>query len=100
MKPIMKMFTATFALASMAAAVNAQTTDSLNTQNGNTINVPSETVVIADTTAPASTTSGNYSGSRETETIHVYSGSHNGNNINRTYEVPLPAESNSRSKPY
>jgi hypothetical protein len=59
------------------------------------VNTQPENVTIVDPNAtppPAQQYSG---GSTETETIRVYSGSHSGNNVIRTYEVPRPT-----SKPY
>ncbi|MEP7265111.1 MAG: hypothetical protein ABI772_11465 [Bacteroidota bacterium] len=76
-------------------AANAQAPDSVKTET--TINVAPETVVIADTTLPPPTSFS--SSGRETETIRIYSGSHEGNNIIRTVEVPLPVDGDKRN-PY
>lgn len=62
----------------------SQTTDT-TTQNAN---VSPETVTIVDTLAVVPSRSSNFYNTR-TETIRVYSGSHTGNNLVRTYEVPI-----------
>jgi hypothetical protein len=80
--------------------VNAQTgTDSIQSQKRVDYNVQPESVQMADTTVNNnfSSTTSNYG--KETETIHIYSGSHTGNNIIRTIEVPLP-DANSRNGYY
>jgi hypothetical protein len=108
MKKVLKNCSALMLLMVLSLTLHAQTVDSTSTNvntdpqstttPGTTINVAPETVVIADTTvsAPTAASSTSY---RETETIRIYSGSHSGNNIVRTIEVPLPA-ANSRNGYY
>ena len=62
----------------------SQTTDSTTRK----VDVPSETVTIVDSLSVVSSERNNYSNTR-TETIRVYSGSHTGNNLVRTIEVPI-----------
>jgi hypothetical protein len=106
MKSNIKFIAAASGLILICSAAHAQQTDSVIIQNpsSSSMSVSPETVVIADTlpTTSGAQNSSYFSGTGgETETIHVYSGSQDGNNIIRTYEVPLPPDSPRRNyKPY
>jgi uncharacterized protein YxeA len=54
----------------------------------------SVTISEPDSTKTSENTSVSY---RPTEKIHIYSGRHDGNNVIRTVEVPLPDNNNNRS---
>ena len=87
-------------LSGIAIKVSAQTTPvssdstgdkSINVDNPNSVS--EQSVRIADTTmvAPSGNSAGQSSSSfKETETIHIYSGSQQGNNVIKTLEVPRP----------
>lgn len=89
--------------AGIVVRLNAQTNSVTNDSTGNkTINVynpasvTEQTVTIADTTNPyvgisvSDITTGYKAPSRGTETIRIYSGGHEGNNVVRKVEVQLP----------
>jgi hypothetical protein len=96
-----KIIVLAFFICGVATAGYGQTTgDTLNSGNNSTVptyNIQPESVQFADTTANIPSSS--VYQSSETETIRIYSGSHTGNNIVRTMEVPLPA-ANSRNGYY
>ena len=72
-----------------------QTTDQQTTQDeySTPIDVPADNVEMADPSSGSSAglqSSPGHSSGYGTETIRYYSGSHSGNNVTRTVEVPLP----------
>jgi hypothetical protein len=88
---------------SYAQNTNHQLTDSSFAVSGEEIekqdSLSPQTVTISDTTS-IQVTESNAKGSVSTEKIRIYSGRHDGNNVIKSVEVPLPENSSNYDGAY